>query len=445
MANWKAPHEWNEWQAWLAAGLQSRSRRRLAVVMMGMLFARGRRTVTSWLRAAGITTAFPGYYYFNASVGRKVDTLAKQLLLLVLRCIKDQRVLLAIDDTPTKRYGPKVQGAGRHHNPTPGPAEQPYLYGHIWVTLAWVVRHKLWGTIGLPLLARLYVRQVDIDKIPKKHNWTFETKIYQAIDLLRWAAETLQQAGKNVWLVVDGFYGKSPLLKTARELGVTVVGRLRKDAGLRSVPKIPPKGKRRPGAVRKYGEKKISLAKRAGHRKGWQTLECFIYGQLTMVTYKSFLATYKPARGLLRIVLIREDYRGGWLALFCTDPDASVREIVESFADRAAIEQVFHDVKEVWGAGKQQVRNIWANLGVYHLNLWMHTLVELWSWKRSKSQLCNRKASPWDDPDRRPSHADRRNALRVACLREELTTLRQRHQIPRKIVGLVKRLTGLSI
>jgi hypothetical protein len=33
-------------------------------------------------------------------------------------------------------------------------------------------------------------------------------------------------------------------------------------------------------------------------------------------------------------------------------------EIIEAFGDRAAIEQDFHDVKEVWGAGQQQVRNI---------------------------------------------------------------------------------------
>ena len=41
------------------------------------------------------------------------------------------------------------------------------------------------------------------------------------------------------------------------------------------------------------------------------------------------------------------------------------------------IEQDFHDVKEVWGTGQQQVRNIWTNVAVYQLNLWMHALVEL--------------------------------------------------------------------
>jgi hypothetical protein len=44
------------------------------------------------------------------------------------------RLVFGLDDTPTKRYGPKVQGAGIHHNPTPGPTGQQFLYGHVWVT-----------------------------------------------------------------------------------------------------------------------------------------------------------------------------------------------------------------------------------------------------------------------------------------------------------------------
>jgi len=45
------------------------------------------------------------------------------------------RITLALDDTPNQRYGPYVEGAGIHYNPTPGPAGSPYVYGHIWVVL----------------------------------------------------------------------------------------------------------------------------------------------------------------------------------------------------------------------------------------------------------------------------------------------------------------------
>ena len=43
---------------------------------------------------------------------------------------------------------------------------------------------------------------------------------------------------------------------------------------------------------------------------------------------------------------------------FCTDPQVEVRDILETVAARWAIEEHFHDVKEVWGAGQQQVRNV---------------------------------------------------------------------------------------
>jgi hypothetical protein len=120
-------------------------------------------------------------------------------------------------------------------------------------------------------------------------------------------------------------------------------------------------------------------------------------------------------------------------------------EIIEAFADRATIEQDFHDVKEVWGAGQQQVRNIWTNLAAYHLNLWMHTLVELWSWNRPHDKLCDRSQSPWDDADRRPSHADRRKALQRQIMEHELSTLAVLRQLPRKILRLAQRLMDLAV
>ena len=122
---WECPDQWLEWSKGLAAGLHARNRWRLPVLMLGMLFANGRRTVTTWLRAAGISDDFDDYHYILAVVGRKTESVATQLLLLVLRVLPlPTRLLLIIDDSPTKRYGPKVEGADIHRNPTPGPADQ---------------------------------------------------------------------------------------------------------------------------------------------------------------------------------------------------------------------------------------------------------------------------------------------------------------------------------
>jgi hypothetical protein len=383
-----------------------------------MLFSRGRRTVACWLRTAELGGQYQDYYYFLGSLGGNVKLVAGSMLRLAASVLcPGERMVFAIDDTPTKRYGKHVEGAGIHHNPTPGPAEQKYLYGHVWVTLAWVVRHASWGTIGLPLLAFLYVRRANLASIPPWYKVKFETKLEQAATLVEWVAYYVHLLGKRLWIVVDGAYIKKPLLQRALKAGATVVGRLRKDAALWSVPEVVELGRRKRGRPRKYGKDRISLAKRAGHRCGWSWGTFSLYREVKEVCYKTFLATYQPVGGRIRVMIVRET-DGSWRAYCCTDVNASVAEILEAVADRSAIEQVFHDIKEVHGTGQQQVRNYWANIAVYHLTIWLHTLIEVWSWHRPKHELVDRSASPWDDPTRRPSHADRRNALRRHCLQE---------------------------
>jgi hypothetical protein len=289
----------------------------------------------------------------------------------------------------------------------------------------------------------LYVRRQTIAKIPQHRHWKFHTKLELAAKLVEWIAPIVKKAGKTLWVVVDGFYTKWPFLKRALAAGVVVVGRLRHDAALRDLPpQLRRRERRGRGRPRKYGKHKISLAKRAGQKGGWQTVECTLYGEQTTKTAKTFLATYRPVRGVIRVVLVKEEH--GWFALFCTDLAASVVEILEAFADRATIEQDFHDVKEVWGAGQQQVRNIWTNVAVFQLNLWMHTLTELWAWNRSHEELCDRSYSPWDDAQRRPSHANRRQALRALVMQNELTTITATWRLPRKIIQLAERLLALA-
>lgn len=441
MVDYQPPIEWQQWVDWLAAGLHGRNRWRLSLIMMGIIFARGRRTVTTWLRAVGITDEFADYYYFLQPVGRKAKMLAQRLLaLLLVRLVTGDRVLFAVDDSPTKRYGPKVQGAGIHHNPTPGPADQKYLYGHIWVTISLVIRHRRWHTIGLPLLGLMYVRAKDVIKIPAKYHWEFKTKLKLAAEQVLKFAELAKTAGKTVWAVADGAYAKRPFLKPLRAAGVVVVSRLRKDARLWDVP-VPPKRRGR-GQPRKYGTKRIHLQRRGRHPVGWETIECFAYGQLVTKTIKSFLATYRPAGGLIRVVIVKELH--GCEYFFCTDPEATPRAIVETFADRSSIEQDFHDVKEVWGAGQQQVRNIWTNVAVFNLNLWVHTLLECWAWNKPVEEIRDRSDSPWDDTERRPSHADRRKALRRETLQNEYLSLSGSHRQSSRIRSIFQLLLQLA-
>jgi hypothetical protein len=407
------------WLTDITAALDRRSAPRLVLLFVGALFAKGRRTVTSWFRPVGINTDFRRAYATLWAAGRRADALGYRLLCAVLKPLMrragDGPLRFAIDDTPTARYGPQVQGAGIHHNPTPGPAGAKFLYGHVWVCLAWLAHHPAWGTLALPLRALLYVRAKDVPPLSKHYPWTFRTKLQQAVELVRWLTVWLAGLDKKLWLAVDGAYAKRPFLKPVLALGVTVFSRLRKDAHLQS---LPPTKRRRGqrGPLPRYGKERIDLAKRAGQKRGWQRLACRQYGERVVKQVKTFLATWRPAGSLIRVVLVREDK--GWLAYFCTDPTVSAAAVLEMMADRTAIEQTFKDVKEVWGAGQQQVRNVYANVGAMALNLAWYSLVEAWAWLRGEEELVSRPV--WDEEERRPSHAEKRRALQREILRAEI-------------------------
>ena len=59
-------------------------------------------------------------------------------------------------------------------------------------------------------------------------------------------------------------------------------------------------------------------------------------------------------------------------------------DILETIADRFSMEITFRECKQVVGAGQQQVRFIWANVGAIHICLWTFTMTEAWAWGRKK-------------------------------------------------------------
>jgi hypothetical protein len=431
-----------KWFSELAWALDRRSGTRLIRLFLGAVLARGRRTITSWIRPAGLSSEFRPTYTTVAAAGKQTDLMAAKLASAVVEPLVAgaSRLMFALDDTPTERYGPHVQAAGIHHNPTPGPAGSAFVYGHVWVVLGLLAAHPNWGMIALPMLARLYVRAKDVMGIDPRHRPKFRTKLELAVALVQWAVNWFEHLGKPLWVVVDGAYAMASFLKPVIALGVTVVSRLRKDAALHTVAGPRRAGQR--GRPRKYGPQRIDLAKRAGQRRGWQTGKFLLYGKVMAKRYKTFLATWAPAGGVIRVVLVDEPR--GWRAFFCTDPTATVAEILETVSDRFSLETAFRDVKDVVGAGQQQVRNVWANIGAFHICLWTYTMTEGWAWNRPKDGVVDRTGSPWDDPKRRPSHADKRRAWQRELLETEIQAVLSSVANHQEIAAAVTLLLGLA-
>ena len=143
-----------------------------------------------------------------------------------------------------------------------------------------------------------------------------------------------------------------------------MVSRLPSNAALHDLPpKCKPGASRGRGRPRIYGENAISLAKRAGQTRGWAVIHVRKpSGETETKRIKTFLATWRPAGGVIRVVLVKEE-DGSWRALLCTDPAADITAIVEEALERWSIEQSFHDLKEVERISEVQLRRYDANLG----------------------------------------------------------------------------------
>ncbi len=56
-----------------------------------------------------------------------------------------------------------------------------------------------WGSVALPLLARLYIRKVDLPKIRVEGRPEFRTKLVMAVELLTWAKKWLGWLKLPIW------------------------------------------------------------------------------------------------------------------------------------------------------------------------------------------------------------------------------------------------------
>lgn len=403
--------------------LDTRIAFRLPIVLAGAILASGRRTAASWFRCAGVTDDWDRFYELLQAIGKSAALLAFPIIQVLVRRFDPGEGgywTLAIDDSPTKRFGRRVEAANIHRHPTPGPGDGQWLYGHNWVCLAMLLDHRLFGVIALPLWSRLYVRKPDVDELKQRYGWEFRTKNQLALEMLRQVFRTLRALGSRARMVVvfDGAYAARELIRPLLSEGATVVTRLRRNAKLFDLP-VNRTGQR--GRPRKYGKHRIVLSTRAGKPEGWLPIRYACRGVMMEGRYKTFLATSHIVGGPVRVVLL-EHGSGNWAAYISTDPVMSVEAILREVSARWAIEEHFHDVKEIWGAGQQQVRSVWSSIGCWNLCGWLFGLVELASWDLPAEQLVDREDRPWDNPARRPSHADRRRRIAREMLRNEFLT-----------------------
>lgn len=143
---------------------------------------------------------------------------------------------LIVDDTFVYRASRKAPGSGVYHQHGNKANRPQYARGQCWVSMALsVTRGKKHAAI--PLLSRLMRTDGNTGKLDA-------TRV-----LLRTMARVF--TGKKVCLLVDIWYMKYPLIAFVLALGFQVIGQVRRDTALYSLPVAT--GKR--GRPAKYGDK----------------------------------------------------------------------------------------------------------------------------------------------------------------------------------------------
>jgi hypothetical protein len=105
---------------------------------------------------------------------------------------------------------------------------------------------------------------------------------------------------------------------------------------------------------------------------------------------------------------------------------------------------MFKDLKDVWGCGKQELRLLESNEAATTMNMLLFGMTELSTWDRSQKELVDRQDCPWDNGERRPSHADRRNFLRRARIAKDFYAAMHWAAIPTKIIHVLEKLMRLA-
>ena len=270
------------------------------------------------------------------------DRLGYWLLQRLGRWIPDRTLRLVVDDTLCSKKGPAIFGLGTHLDAVRSTRKHKvFCFGHCWVVLAILVRlpfsERTWA---LPVLFRLYRSKADAEADYRKKT---ELAREMVAIVVGWT-EAEQWA---IHLTLDQGYANTTVL---RELSprVTVVGAMRPNAALWDVP--TKSVEERP---RKRGER-LPCPKQLAETstQPWNKLSACLYGTMETVVCKTVIAQWYHVTGAspLRIVVV-QCLRGSvpYRVFFCTDPTWDVRTILESYAERWAIEVFFRDAKQLFG------------------------------------------------------------------------------------------------
>lgn len=341
---------------------------------MASILTFGRRTVSGMLVASGRQNEdwSSAYRLFECD---RIDTkalFAPAREAVLERIGSDEPLYAMIDDTIVRKRGHKICGAAWRRDPL-GPAfHTNFVWGQRFFQISAALPEA--GGAGRAVAVPIEFTHAPSAIKPKKGadegDWENYRCAQNEMKLGAVAAKSLHALKKDVphrqvICSTDGGYTNKTVFRDIPE-GMTLIGRIRKDARLYAAPED------RVGRGRKryYGAPLPTPEEfRQDSSMPWQAVEAFAAGKRHSFDVKTVSGVRWEGAGNrdVRIVVIRPlSYRLSKRSrllyrkpayLICTDPDLDIAALVQAYVWRWEIELGFRDEKTVMGTGQAQVRN----------------------------------------------------------------------------------------
>ena len=341
----------------------------------------GRSTISGILTSVGRqfldwTAAYRLFSQERINIDYLFSAIRKQLINRDF--VNSGSIYAHMDDTHVKKTGKKIPGTSWLRDPLGPPFHTNFIWGQRFIQLS----------ISLPTKdTACQSRAIPVDfyhcppvKKPKKNEnkeaWDEYKKLQKKAklsqvgsDRIKYLRNCLNNEGakdRSLVISVDGSYTNETVLKKLPE-NVTLIGRIRKDCVLNS---LPDTNLKRVGRNRVYGERIPTPEQiRQSNEYPWQEVQAWAAGKVHNFNVKVIqnIRWRKSGNKDMQLIVIRPlSYRlnnGSRLLyrqpayLICTDPKMEISELLQAYLWRWEIEVNFRDEKTLLGCGQAQVRN----------------------------------------------------------------------------------------
>ncbi len=368
------------------------------VLLAGVILTPGRRTVTAALRILGRDhdARFCSFHRVLNRAAWSSRAAARQLLILLIQALvpAGSPVVIGLDDTIERRWGPKISARGIYRDPVRSSKGHfvkasglRWLSAMLLVRLPWAER-----IMALPFLTVLAPSRRFYAGTARQPKTLLDWARQVALQIRRWLPD------RSIVLVADSAFAAIEFLAAVGQ-HVCVVTRLRLDANLFDFPPPRRKGRGRPPIKGKPLRKLSATLK--DRKISWQRHRVSLwYGrtnrivEITSGTALWYRAGLPPVP--IRWLLVR-DPKGELepQAFLATDLNASPRDILAWYVSRWQVEVTFEEVRAHLGVETQRQWSDKAILRTTPVLLGLFSIVALWAHDLSKARKLKPRTAAW--------------------------------------------------